>query len=99
MEKLSTLINTNTRVSDLKNTNTKTLVLSLKEVQFIANKLEEKLGVQTPTRYPLYCKIARALPEHRIWYNLDVVLEARAKGKSRNPHGLFTYLCQQEMKL
>lgn len=100
MEKLSTiLVNTNTSDSAIKNTNTKTLVLSLREVQTIANKLEDALGKQIPSRYPLYCKIARTLSESRIWSNLEIVLEANSKGKIRtSPAQFFSYLCSLEMK-
>lgn len=81
-----------TRDSEVKPTNTNTSVKSLREVQLIANRLEEALGKQTPSRYPYYCKVARTLPENIIWNNLEAAMAGQY------PPRLFSYLCQQYMK-
>jgi hypothetical protein len=83
---------TNTSDSEVKNTNTNTSVKSLREVQLIANKLEQALGKQIPSRYPYYCKVARELPENLIWNSLEAAM------KGQYPPRLFSYLSSQYMK-
>jgi hypothetical protein len=101
MEALNTILqhtkqNTNTSDSGSESKSTNTSVKSLREVQLIANRIEAKLGKQVPSRYPLYCKVARELPEHIIENCLEAELNNRAKGKP--PHRLFSYLVGQYMK-
>jgi hypothetical protein len=65
---------------------------SLEEVQATARKVESVLGKQTSSRFPLYCKYAWQLSEAKIFFNLE------AAQTGRNPHALFTWLCEQDMK-
>lgn len=77
-------LNTNS-VSEVKNTNTKTLT----QVTQIANSLSDKLN--NPSRFDFYCKVAWRLPESTIWNNLEAAL------KGRDPQRLFSYLCAQSL--
>lgn len=93
-EKISSIISVRARDSvSVINSNTKKGKRTLKEVQAIASKLEDSLGKQTPSRFPLYCKYAWHLPENIIWTNLETALAA-TKGDSRK---LFSWLCEQHL--
>lgn len=70
-----------------------TNVQSSKEakVEEIATALVEKLG--SHRSWEFYCKVAKRIPEYRIWNNLE---QANGKG-IQNPGGYFNFLCRKDM--
>jgi len=60
-----------------------------KKAEQIAQKLVDKLN--SKDSYLFYCKVAYALPEARIWINLEQALSGK------NPGGLFNWLCRRDM--
>ena len=46
--------------------------------------------------YDFYVKVARTLPEHKIWKNYET---ATTKNNVRNPGGLFNWLCRKDMSI
>lgn len=101
MEAMSSLIkqkytNTNTSDSAVKYTNTNTSTLTLKEIWNIADKLESALGRQEQSRYELYCKVARRVPQHVIWASLEQVMSAKNIKTSRARY--FSYLIAPYIK-
>jgi len=60
-----------------------------KQVEVIADKLVDKLGVPIKSR-PFMCKAAYKLSEARIWDNLEQAM------KGKNPVGLFIWLCKRD---
>jgi hypothetical protein len=60
-----------------------------KKAETIAQKLVEKLN--SKESYLFYCKVAYALPESKIWINLEQSLSGK------NPGGLFNWLCRRDM--
>lgn len=60
-----------------------------KQAETIAQKLVDKLN--SKESYLFYCKVAYALPEARIWINLEQALSGN------NPGGLFNWLCRRDM--
>lgn len=72
--------------SEVKNTNTRTLV----EVRQIAQKLSDKLN--NPSRFDYYCKVAWRLPDSKIWSHLETALAGR------DPIRYFSFLTNMEMR-
>lgn len=62
-----------------------------KAVEAIADRLMDKLPA-TPKSRPFFCKVAYKLPEAKIWANCEVALSP----KSKNPMGLFIFLCKRD---
>jgi hypothetical protein len=70
--------------------------ISEAQVEFIAEKLVTRFGSSLgdiEKWKPFYCKLARALPEGKIWALADIA-ETRAK---RSKGGYFTTLACKEM--
>jgi len=60
-----------------------------KKAESIAQKLVDRLN--SKDSYLFYCKVAYALPEARIWINLEQAMAGK------NPGGLFNWLCRRDM--
>lgn len=60
-----------------------------KQVEFVADKLQQRLGMKKKSR-PFLCKAAYKLSEARLWDNCDQAL------KGKNPAGLFIWLCKRD---
>jgi hypothetical protein len=72
--------------SEVKNTNTRTLV----EVRQIAQKLCDRLNNQS--RFEYYCKVAWNLSDAKIWTSLETALTGQ------DPAKYFSFLTSMEMK-
>ena len=66
-------------------------VLQSRKVETIADDLVNKLGAKTDSR-PFLCKVAWKLPEPIIYKHV----ETATGPKSKNPMGLFIYLCKRD---
>lgn len=62
-----------------------------RKVETIADDLLKKLGAKDQSR-PFMCKVAWKLSEAKIYANL----EQATSPKSKNPIGLFIYLCKRD---
>lgn len=80
----------NTTVTDTKNQPlTSKRKKHWREVDRIADRLEDLFGHQTPSRRPYYCKLAWKLPEGTIWN-----LAEKAAGRPK----LFSWLTHEELE-
>lgn len=94
------------RINNLSNTDNDTVTVSSKEnlkhsktvtvqeVHHIAHKLMDKLD--SPENFAMYCGYAWHIPQRRLWLYLEMVTDAKAKGKARNPAALFSSLCKRD---
>ncbi len=62
-----------------------------RQVDRVADRLMDKLKANESSR-PFLCKVAWKLSENTIYNNL----EAATSPKSKNPMGLFIYLCKKD---
>ncbi|HEV7736869.1 MAG TPA: hypothetical protein VGO47_05795 [Chlamydiales bacterium] len=72
--------------------NSKTVTITVQEVHHIARTLTGTLN--SPENFAMYCGYAWHIPQNILWMHLDMVKDAKAKGKARNPAALFTALCK-----
>lgn len=80
-------LNNNVNINVSKSTSNN---VNVKQVRLIADKLVRKLDDSHSYRF--FCKVARQLPEHIIWANLE---QAQTKDK---PSAYFAATCSAQIK-